>query len=107
MAVDNYAPVLDPVPVPIKVKYASTAIIPSDLVSGKHLAQRYKLIGGEVVTLRWICTWNNESGVNDTELDAACREFYDMDFASVCAVWRRRIGNLSGYWSKVEMILSE
>lgn len=92
---------------PLKVKYSSIVLIPSELVNGDSLSQRYKLSGGEVVTLRYIGTWNNERGMFDKELDNLCRELYDMDFESVKAVWQRRIGRLENWWHKVEMNLSE
>lgn len=96
------------VPKPIQVKYASQALIPSDITDGNHISQKYKLTGGEVVTLRWLTTWNNTNGKSDAELDKLCRELYDMDFESVKGVWQRRLGGrLENWWHKVEMNLSE
>lgn len=97
-----------PIPKPMPVKYAPVVLIPSELTDGNHIAQKYKLSGGEVVTLRWIATWNNTNGRSDAELDKLCRELYGMDFESVKAVWQRRLGGrLENWWHKVEMNLSE
>lgn len=97
-----------PIPKPMPVKYAPVVFIPTELTNGNHIAQKYKLAGGEVVTLRWLSTWNNTDGKYDKELDGLCRELYGMDFESVRAVWKRRLGGrLEDWWHKVEMNLSE
>lgn len=91
----------------IPLKFTPLALIPSELTDGKHVAQTYKLTGGEVVTLRFIGTWDNRDGRYDGMLDAECRELYDIDFESVRSVWKRRLGSLSEYWHKVELERSE
>lgn len=101
------AAVPQPNPIALNLKFASVTIIPTNLTSGNHIAQRYKLSGGEVVTLRYLCTWDNEKGRCDKELDKECRSLFGMDFASVESVWRRRLGTLTEFWHKVEMNLSE
>lgn len=97
-----------PIPKPMPVKYAPIVLIPSELTDGNHIAQKYKLSGGEIVTLRWIATWNNAGGRFDKELDKECRNLYGMDFESVKVVWQRRLGGrLEDWWHEVEMNLAE
>ena len=98
---------LDPNPISVALKFAPFAVIPSELTDCKHVAQKYKLVGGEVVTFRFLGTWDNRSGCYDAMFDKECRNIYDIGFETVRAVWKRRLGALSEYWHKVEMILSE
>lgn len=91
----------------INLKYASTALIPAKLLDGDALGQKYKLYGGEIVTFRILGTWKNQRDESKDALNEMCRETYNMDFESFCEVWQRRIGELDGYWHKVEMILEE
>lgn len=98
---------LNPTPISIPLKFSPTAIIPTELTDSKHVCQKYKLVGGEVVTLRFLGTWDNRKGRYDKILDKDCRELYDIDFASFRAVWKRRLGDVSEYWHKVEMERSE
>lgn len=98
---------LNPTSINVPLKFTPVAIIPSELTDGKHVAQKYKLVGGEVVTFRFLGTWDNRNGCYDGHLEKLCRELYDIDFASVRNVWKRRLGALSEYWHKVEMIRTE
>lgn len=94
-------------PIQINVKFSPIALIPSELTDGKHVAQKYKLFGGEIVTFRFLGTWDNRKGEYDDMFDAECRKLYDIDFASFRSVWKRRLGALSEYWHKVQMELAE
>lgn len=98
---------LIPEPINVPLKFSSVAIIPSELTDRKHVCQKYKLVGGEVVTLRFLGTWDNRKGEYDDMFDKECRELYDIDFASFKSVWKRRLGALSEYWHKVELELAE
>lgn len=97
----------DPYPIKVNVKFSPIAVIPSELTDGRHVAQKYKLVGGEVVTFRFLGTWDNRDGRYDKKFDKECQKLYNIDFDSFRNVWKRRLGALSGYWHKVEMELSE
>ena len=99
--------ILDPNPIEIPLKFSPVAIIPSEITDRRHVAQRYKLVGGEVVHFNFIGTWDNRDGKYDGMFDRECRKLFDIDFDSFRLVWVRRVGNLSGYWHKVEMKLAE
>lgn len=98
---------LNPNPIQIPLKFSPVAIIPSELTDRKHYAQKYKLVGGQVVTFRFLGTWDNRNGKYDTMFDRECRKLFELDFETFRAVWKRRLGNLSEYWHKVEMQLAE
>lgn len=91
----------------LNLKYSPKALIPSQLMDGKALGQKYKLYGGEVATFRILGTWTNVRGESEKALNKLCQSLYDIDFASFQSVWQRRIGRLDGYWHKIEMNLSE
>lgn len=100
-------PELESAPIRLNVKYSRETLIPGELVEGNHIAQRYKLVGGEIVTLLWQGAFDNTRGACEKDLDGICRELFDMDFPSVEAAWKRRLGSVSGWWQRVGMELSE
>lgn len=100
-------PTLKSDPIPIKVKYASKTLIPGELIAGNHIAQTYKLVGGEVVNLQYYGAYDNRSGLCAKQLDDICRELFGMDFVSVEVAWKRRLGSVSGWWQWVGMELCE
>lgn len=101
------SPTLKPQPVQLKVKYAPETIVPGELVVGNHIAQKFKCVGGEVVTLLWNGAFDNRERRCEKDLDEICRELFDMDFPSVESAWKRRLGSVSGWWQRVGMVLAE
>lgn len=98
---------LNPTPIVLPLKFAPVALIPSELTDRRHVAQKYKLAGGEVVTFRFLGTWNNRDGKRDKMFDKECQELYGLGFDTFRSVWKRRLGALSEYWHKVQMELVE
>lgn len=94
-------------PIPIKAKYAPETLIPSELIDGNHVAQKYKLVGGEVITLQYKGAYDNRNGYCLSYLEDICRELFDMNFAAVELAWKRRLGSISGWWQRVGMVLCE
>lgn len=102
-----FAPVLQDDPINLPLKFSDSALIPGTLIEGNHIAQKYKLVGGEVVTFLCLGGYDNSDGYCAADLDALSRDMYGMDFPSIEAVWKRRLGSLSGFWHKVRMNLAE
>lgn len=97
----------DPNPKSIPLKYAPVAIIPYELVADTHYLQKYKLVGGEIVTFQYRATTDNTYGTSEKYLNQWTQELYNMDFNSFQHIWKRRLGTLKGFWYRVKMELSE
>lgn len=100
-------PMLRPEPIVIKAKFSDETLLPGEIVAGRHIAQKYKLAGGEIVTLVWTGVYDNIERGNDKELDKVCRELFGMGFDVVESAWKRRLGDIGGMWHRVRMMLSD
>lgn len=68
------------------------ALMPSQCRRGCDIKGTFECLGGEVVKVEWLGTFNNEGGESRGVLELICDHLYGWDFERVRSNWIARLG---------------
>lgn len=87
----------------LNLKYSEKALLPAELTENNAPGDTYILLTGERVVIKLLGTWDNTKGYSEKSLEAESQALYGLTFSQVSTAWKRRIGELSGWWSKIKL----
>lgn len=88
----------------LNLKYSEKVLFPHELIAEDGESNIYVLATGERVKIKRLGVWDNTQDRSARSLEAESRALFGLTFSQIESVWKRRIGELSGYWCKAKLL---